>query len=76
MFHFSSSLNNNRQAKLLEPYLYWYIHKKTPTVLRNKLLYNYYGSVIEIKHTVHVCTVSHLPSLMILNVCFRSSFAY
>ena len=37
MFHVSSSLNNNRQAKLLEPYLYWYIHKMTSTVLRNKL---------------------------------------
>ena len=36
-FHVSSSLNNNRQAKLLEPYLYWYIHKMTPKVLRNKL---------------------------------------
>ena len=36
-FHVSSSLNNNRQAKLLEPYLCWYIHKMTPKVLRNKL---------------------------------------
>ena len=37
MFYVSSSLNDNRQTKLLEPYLYLYVHKTTPTVFRNKL---------------------------------------
>ena len=49
-------------------------HPCTPsTVFRNNF---FYGSVIESKDTVYIYTVSHMSTLIILNACFRSSFAY